>query len=152
MLALSPVTRLLQRVVRSADHAVGSGYAVGAGVDRSAGAVVEDRRRAEDVALHQPLDTVDHPGQIANAGNDFRVGEQLRDRRHPGTPGSIGVENDFGGAVRVVVVEEAIQNAFPLVVIDEYRVLVASAHLAEQGAEQPGQWPRHPGVESWVLS
>lgn len=34
---------------------------------------------------------------ISNAGNDFRLGEQLCDRRHPRAPGGAGVKDDLGG-------------------------------------------------------
>ena len=61
-------------------------HTTGAAVHRTAGAVVENRRRAKDVALDQSLDAVDHPLQVAHAGNHFRVGKQPRNRRHPRAP------------------------------------------------------------------
>jgi hypothetical protein len=112
---------------------------------------LKDRRRAEDVLLDQPLDAVDHPRQFAYAGNHFGVGKQSRDRRHPRAPRAAGVKNDLGGAIGVEIVEQATQDALALDVVEEDRILVASAHLAQQGAEQFGQRAGHAGFKAWVL-
>src|ERR1700761_1589710 len=56
---LRAVARLFECVVGSTDHAIGCRHTVGAGIDRAARAVVENRRRAEDGALDQALDAVE---------------------------------------------------------------------------------------------
>lgn len=125
-ITLCAVAGLLEGVIRAADQSVGGDDGVGAGVDRPAGRIVEDRRGAENVALGQLFDAADDPGHVADAGDDLGFGEQSGDGRHPPAPGPAGVEDDLGGAVGVVVVEQSVQDALALGVVDEDRKLVTT--------------------------
>jgi transcriptional regulator with XRE-family HTH domain len=82
-----------------------------------------------------------------------RFGEQPRKSPASSTRTRRGwCQDHLGGAIGVVVVEQSVQDALTFCVVDEDRILVACAHLAEQGAEQAGQRTRHPGLEARVLS
>jgi hypothetical protein len=80
------------------------GDAVGAGIDRAVGALV---------ALDQPLDlSIAHGNSLA--GNDSRVEEQARCRRHRPRPAAVGVNDHLGGAIGMEIVEQAMQDALGL--------------------------------------
>ena len=72
---------------------------------------------------------------MAHAGDDLGCGKQLVERRQTRAPGAVGVDDDLGWAVGVVVLEQTAQQALTQGIIDEHAEFVAPPHFTKQGAE-----------------
>lgn len=104
------------------------------------------------IEADQPFDAVDDPRHLAHTGDDLAVREQCGKCWQSRAPAAAGIEHHVRLRVGVVLLEQAAKDALAPGVVDEHRELVAETHLAQQCAEQAGQWPAHAGMEVRVLA